>query len=102
MKTDEERIRLLHSRAEELKRKKEEQRMAAWGSVSACLSVLLIILAWKAGSISSPLLNCSYMGSSMLGESAGGYVLVAVIAFLAGVMITVMIQRTRDHKRKKE
>ena len=36
-------------------------------------------------------------GSSLLGESAGGYILAAVIAFFAGVIITVVCYR-KHHK----
>ena len=35
-------------------------------------------------------------GSSLLSESAGGYVLAAVLAFFAGVIITVLIVRKRN------
>jgi len=39
-----------------------------------------------------------YSGATMLFEGVGGYVLAAVIAFMAGVVVTVTIIRKRDRK----
>ena len=38
----------------------------------------------------------------MLFESAGGFVLTAVIAFAAGVLVTVMIHRARAGRKERE
>lgn len=102
MKSAEERIRKLHERAAELERQKRKVQMTAWGSASAILSVLLLMMVLQAGSMSCPATISPYVGSSMLGENVGGYVLVAVIAFAAGVAITVILRkyRNRDHARK--
>ena len=76
--------------------------MTGWGSISAFLSVLLLMMVWQAGSMSCPVTSSAYVGSSMLGENAGAYVLVAVAAFIVGVVITVILRkyRNRDHKPK--
>jgi len=102
MKSAEDRIRMLHKRAAELERQKRRVQMTGWGSASAFLSVLLLMMVWQAGSMSCPVTSSPYVGSSMLGENAGAYVLVAVVAFAAGVAITVTLQknRNRDHKPK--
>ena len=102
MKTADERITMLHKRAAELERQKRKIQMAVWGSVSACLSCFLFIMVWQAGSMSCPVTSSPYMGSSMLGENVGAYVLVAVAAFIVGVVITVILRkyRNRDHKPK--
>ena len=75
--------------------------MTAWGSASAILTVLLLMMVWQVGSMSCPATISPYVGSSMLGENVGGYVLVAVVAFAAGVAITVILRkyRNRDHTR---
>ena len=99
MKSAEDRIRMLHERAAELERQKRKIQMAVWGSVSACLSCFLFIMVWQAGSMSCPVINSPYMGSSMLGENVGGYVLVAVAAFAAGVVITVILRKYRDRNK---
>ena len=62
MRTQDERIELLHKRAAEIERGRNRSRAACWG-----------------------------------GESAGGYILAAVIAFFAGVIITVICYR-KQHK----
>lgn len=99
MKTARERITMLHKRAAELERQKRKTQMAVWGSASACLSLFLFMMVWQAGNISCPVINSPYMGSSMLGENVGGYVLVAVVAFAAGVVITVILRKYRDRNR---
>ena len=42
----------------------------------------------------------AFTGSSLLDESAGGYVLAAVLAFMAGVCLTVAILRYRYRVKK--
>ena len=90
MRTDTERIVLMHQRAQEL----ENQKMLRiWGSVSLCLFVILLATIIRIDVPFQSVLNSGFAGSSLLGESAGGYVLVAVISFVAAVCITVYCLR---------
>lgn len=100
MRTADERVSLLHKRAAELKRQREKRYMALWGGVSAFLSVFLLILISQVRRVTYPIENNRFAGSSLLGESAGGFVLVALIAFTGGVVITLIIQRHRERGRK--
>ena len=43
-----------------------------------------------------------FSGATMLFGEAGGYVLAAVAAFMAGVIVTVLIIRKRKRDRQKE
>ena len=91
---------MLHNRASELERQKRKIQMAVWGSASACLSFFLCMMVFQAGSMSCPVIHGPFMGSSMLGENVGGYVLVAVAAFAAGVAIAVVLRKYRDRNSK--
>ncbi len=96
MRSDKERIALLHQRAEELKRQKEKHALTLWGSASAGLAALLLVLTLQFTGAPHGLGQGMFSASSLLGESAGGYVLAAVIAFAAGVVITTLIRRYRS------
>ena len=97
--TYEERISRLHNRANELKQKKYRTIAAAAGAISVCLSVFLLFLVMQTDRLTYQVVNSRYTGSSMLSEDAGGYVLVAVIAFAAGVFVTAIMRWYRDRKR---
>ena len=98
MKSQEERLRQLHARAAELTEQKERRTLNALRAVSVFLFVCL------AGVISvfSGLQNAggpeSFTGSSLVDSSVGGYVLVAVLAFAAAVVITVICMKKKDKK----
>ena len=95
MRTQEERITRLHQRAGEIERQRHRCRVLCWGSISACLSVLLVTCVVMAERVMHDSANAQMSGSSLLGEGAGGYVLAAVVAFFAGVIITAVIYRYR-------
>ena len=92
MRTDEERIAILHKRAEKLEAQK---KMCLGGSASGALLILLLAVIVKIDVPLQSILDGSMAGSSLLGESAGGYVLVAVVSFAAAVCITVYCLRKR-------
>ena len=98
MMTAEERVAALHLRMRERRRAREQLRTRVLGAgclgLAACLA--LMIKRGGAGGTAGP-----YSGSMMLFENAGGYVLVAVLAFMAGVAITVLL-RERQGRRKPE
>lgn len=93
MRTAEARLSLLHQRAWQLSRKKS-RRMLAYSAIrTTVLLAVLFMLTVRLGKLQEGFSQIRYTGASLLGESAGGYVLVAVIAFTAGVVITVVIKR---------
>lgn len=100
MRNTEERIRRLHIRANEIERLRERRQLAGLGSASAFLGILLISVIFRISDLSQSLTGDQFTGSSLLSESAGGYVLAAVIAFFAGVIITVLLIRSRRRKDK--
>lgn len=95
MRTAEERIRKLHKRANELERQKSKHQMMGLGGVSAILAAALLAVMIRMDALTNSIDNGQFTGSSLLGESAGGYVLAAVIAFFIGVILTAVIFRYR-------
>ena len=100
VKTIEKRLYLLHQRAWKLNKKKNKRTLIFSAIQSTLLLCLLIVLTISFGSLPEGMYATQYVGASMLDESAGGYVLVAVIAFSVGVIITTVIQRYLKKTRK--
>ena len=93
LKTSKERVAILHQKMRRLQRKREKRALYAAGGICSLLTVFLITLI---RSLSFPAAGTSeilYTGSSLLDDGAGGYVLTALIAFMAGVVITVIIKK---------
>ena len=90
MRTAEERIDLLHKRAEEMKRGMQRRTEALWGTVSVFLLILAVTLTVHFTGGAHAVGGGGIAGSSLLSEDAGGYVLVGVITFALGVAVTVL------------
>lgn len=95
MRTAEERLALLHRRADMIKKKKELALLrvlgGASGGLAACLLALLVLLGQSGHDVALS----GYAATSLLSEHAGGYVLAALIAFALGVAVTVLLRRYR-------
>jgi len=91
--TNEDRIRVLHTRVAAMRRARERRKTGAIGAASAALTMCLLFIILGDREISPGGMAGLYCGSSMLFEGAGPYVLIAIIAFMAGVVITVLLKR---------
>ena len=97
MKTNEQRIAVLHQRPKTLRRRQEKAALSSLASLCLLLSVILIRLAAvSAGDHGRMIDEDTFTAASLLDESIGGYVLAAVLAFMAGVCITVAVIRWRN------
>ena len=96
MRDTEERLTKMHRRAAEIKRKEDRSRLRVLGSLSGGLVACLVIAVHQFGSMHHEMLTGQSTGSSLLDASAGGYVLAAVGAFIAGVIITTVIYKNRN------
>lgn len=96
MRTTEERIRHLHRRARELGRQRDQRRLTGLGSASVFFAVLLTAMLTQMDGVFQSVPGEQYAGASLLDETAGGYVLAAVIAFFVGVLLTAAIFRYRQ------
>jgi len=89
------RIALVKRRAALLRRKREDRMLAMLYVACAALCFSLTKLTGLLeGSVRAGVPGL--FGSTMLFEGAGGYVLAGVLAFTAGVVVTVLCLRRRD------
>ena len=95
MKSETERIDELHKRVRKLRRQQDRRGLVLSGGASALLAVILIAVMLRTDRVYQSITGSSLAGASLLSESAGGYVLAAVIAFFVGVILTVVIYRSR-------
>ena len=97
----EERQKLLYRRVRELQRGALKRQMAAISVMTAALGCCLFMMILSAGRLSPINTGGSYAGASFLSDNAGGYVLVAVIAFMTGVIITAAIYFYRRNRKNR-
>ena len=95
MRTAEERLEMMHSRAHAIKRERDAAWVKALGGATGALALCLVTLLSVMGKGGHDITGAGYAGTSLLSEDAGGYVLVAVIAFAVGVAITAILIRYR-------
>lgn len=93
--TAEKRVDALHARMRRLRQRRERRKTAAAGALSGGLALCLGLLVFSQGMNHEAGTAGLYSGATMLFENAGGYVLAAIAAFMAGVVITVLCIRTR-------
>ena len=86
-------------RIEIAKRKQQRRRLRLYsGSLLALMAVLVVCLSTLPSS-QTIRMERSLFGAFLLDPGMGGYVLVAVIGFTAGVILAVVIQKYRTlHK----
>ncbi len=94
MRSNEERTEALHTRVAALRRSRERRKTGAVGAVSAVLTVCLLFMVFGGGTHSGGAAGV-YSGATMLFEGAGPYVLIALAAFMAGVIVTAALIRSR-------
>ena len=97
--TAEERVSSLHKRMDTMRKVQERRKTGAAGALSIGFASCLLFLLLAEGTAHSSGAGM-YSGSALLFEGAGGYVLVAVIAFTAAVITTVLCMRYK--KKSKE
>lgn len=68
------------------------------GAVSLCLACCLAAMTLFFGDRGSVSGDVMFTGSSILATEVGGYVLTAVLAFMAGVFVTAGIRFLRDRR----
>ena len=102
MRTTDEIIHAVHARSETLRRKREKVRLALTGGDGAVLTCHLVLMNSDFGGLQHEVLPTEYAGASLLADSAGGYVLAAVVAFMAGVIVMVVRQSRMKKEREQK
>ncbi|MCR5792197.1 MAG: hypothetical protein K6G65_03425 [Lachnospiraceae bacterium] len=95
MRSNEELMKgILHKKAV-YKARKQAQRLAV---ASAGLAVLLVLMLFNAPGITGNIKQhtATVMGSTILGPEMGGYVIIAILAFTLGSVVTLLIQKLRQ------
>ena len=100
MKTTEQRITALHRKTQELQLRREKNMLFGLAAVSFLLLVSVTRLARNSAGILY--VDDGLTGASLLNPSVGGYVMAAVLAFMAGVAVTIIIIRRNLKNRNSE
>ena len=99
MRTANEMILAVHERMAVLERQQEKRRITTAGAGCAVLGFAVLFLIARFGGTKHAVLPAEYSGASLLADDIGGYILVALAAFMAGAAITALI---RARRRKQE
>ena len=102
MHSTEQRLALVEARTRALARQRTQRRAAGLSALSGCLLLGLVLLIGQLGGLKHDVVSGSMAGSSLLADSAGGYVLVALLSFAAAVIITTVCIRQRQKQNKNE
>ena len=94
MRTEDELILSLHARMARRRKKKEDRTTNALRALCVCFTVCLVPLVFGGAAHTGGTAGV-YSGSAMLYESAGPYVLTALVAFMVGVTVTLLFMRLR-------
>lgn len=94
-----ERLRRAKRAARQLVRRQERKALRRLGTLCAALALALTgALTHFAGSIPGTVQGA--YGATLLADSAGGYVLVAVAAFVTAVALTVIYMRLHERDKR--
>ena len=108
MRTNEERIGLIHKRTAEIKRKRQKikQRALDMICIAACLILVVGIGSFlpglAAGITCSEIHHASGAASLVGSHAALGYILMGLMAFLLGVCVTVLLYRLRRRNEREQ
>lgn len=100
MRTQDERVRQLHIRAAEMQKLADQRKTTGLASLCMGILAILILSLVRLNHELQNAVDVDLQGSSLLSESAGGYILTAVLAFFAGVIVTVLLFRYRNKSNK--
>lgn len=101
MRTAEEMVLAVHQRIDVLQRKRENRRTVTAGLGCLSLTGIMLILIVRFSGTKHKILTVDYSGASLLADDAGGYVLVALVSFMAGAAVALFL-RARRNKEQKE
>ena len=100
MMSRDERLDEIFCRAREIRRRRESRRTKALGGMTAALSLGLVALIGLLAGRGTAVHGTS-LGAFLLGPEAGGYVIVALLAFALGIGIAVLSMRKKRSKNQK-
>ena len=95
--TDEAMAEIMRRKISILDRKRKNMNMALSAAAIVLFAMLISTIALIKGS-SAESADVSVYGSFILGEEAGGYILVALLAFILGVVVTILCRNYTNKK----
>ena len=101
MKSNAERMSMAFARAKKIKYRRETKKLNFCKAATAVLSVLLLCCvrffpaSYKSASVAG------YCGAILLIDGMGGYVLTAVVTFVAATVITVICIKIKIRRKQK-
>ena len=98
MKTTEQQILLMHRRAEKMIQRQERYIVSVFAVLSVVLFGALFGVISGFSGIFHRISGESFAGASILDETIGGYLLAAVLAFMAGAAITVICLKRQNQQ----
>ena len=101
MKDREARLDEIFRRAEAVRRRREEIMTRLMGGATAALALALIVMIGGFAGRGAEVRGTA-LGAFLLSPEAGGYVIVALIAFALGVAAALLAQRRRWTKQREE
>ena len=96
--TKEEALSEIKRRSTKIRKEEAKKKEIILSAVSACLMLALVVVIGIFGGAGVVAGAGSAYGSFFISAESGGYVLVAIAAFLVGVIVTVVIK----HRLKRE
>ena len=97
MKDREAKLDEVFRRAEDIRRRHEERLTRLLGGATAVLALALIVIIGAFAGRGAQI-HGTTLGAFLLGPEAGGYVIVALIAFVLGIAAALLAQRHRRQK----
>ena len=97
-------MRSIEEQMNEIRRRKtvysEHKKIHKLTAYATCTSLILIGIMLFAPTVTGSIGEgaVSIYGATILGPEAGGYVLVAILSFTLGIVITLLIQHKRNLK----
>ena len=98
--TSEERVASLHERMDTMRRVRERRITRVIGAAGILVTVCLILLIINGGMAHIGGTADMYSGAIMLFEGAGVYILLTVIAFMAGVIVAVILMNRKRRQNR--
>lgn len=107
MRTDNERIRAMHSRAGEIKREDRARKVKAaevFGAAGsmALIAALAFLLPGITGGLDTDVMSGSQRASIFAGSTVLGYIVIGIIAFLLGISVTIFCFHLRKWQEEKD
>ena len=108
MRTNEERAGLIQKRTAEIKRERQKKKQRALDRI--CIAVCLILVVgtgsflprWAVGVPGGEVHHTSGAASLVGSHAALGYILMGLMAFLLGVIVTVLLYRLHRRNERKQ